>query len=792
MVTLTQVKEKLRDIGDRTSRFIGAIGGKIDGLSPLPPEQTAAIRRRAAYCTAFTVLGFLFESTAALFGSRPYGIALLLCAGHANTFFIWLGELAGVFVTGQMIIPRIVILTLILFTRYALSGGTFFETDCTTFGEPLKLRMILCVIFGFLSGICRLITEGLSGVTLSGVVACALLAPLLCAAFRFAFDRSAHATLHEAGIYLLLFVLISSLRGDGVPGISLALILSVLLILHTGLNAGLLRATLVGLICGIACGDYGVIFAVSGLAAGAMVPFGTGTAVFVSGALAIGIAVYTGETPELIRFTGDVIFASLLFLPLYKSGVLKKLRLFGKDPDAPVWFTDPAAEKSLAESRKRKFAALSSAFDEISDELMKLSEGLRSPGQGELHRLCEGVFGKVCKRCALSSVCWQSYYEESAAAVDEITKTLSQKSSLTYDDMPDYLRRRCRHTERILNQIGEGYADLIESAINKDKTDLFAMDYAAMAELLRENVESGGLGGQFIPDGELQKRAEKVFAGLGISYISLGAFGSRQKFVTLSGVDVGSVTVGGREIAATLSGAVGMTFGDPDFRFQGDFVTMTLSTLPIYKVTAAHSSQPRKGEAACGDQVRSFYGNGNYAYSLICDGMGSGPDAAAVSEIGAVLLQKMLAAGNSRSVSLKLLSNLLCSRAVECHTTVDLLEIDLFTGRAVFLKCGSAPSYLYRSGKLFRVDSKSLPVGIVKELSSEETPVELAQGDLIVMVSDGVGGLEDALWLPEMIAKGAKDPVSDLASAIRARAAVENRSSDDISVIVARLERCVH
>ena len=194
MVTLTRVREKLQQIGDRTSRFIGAIGGKIDGLSPLPPEQTAAIRRRAAYCTAFTVLGFLFEATRSMFGSRPYGIALLLCAGHANTVFVWLGEMAGVFVSGGMIIPRLVILTLILFTRYALSGGTILDCDCATFGEPLKLRLILCAIFGFLSGLCRLIAEGLGATTLLGLAAGALLAPAFCAAFRFAFDRSAHAT----------------------------------------------------------------------------------------------------------------------------------------------------------------------------------------------------------------------------------------------------------------------------------------------------------------------------------------------------------------------------------------------------------------------------------------------------------------------------------------------------------------------------------------------------------------------------------------------------------------------
>ncbi|MGM9680551.1 MAG: SpoIIE family protein phosphatase [Eubacteriales bacterium] len=788
METFAKMKERINRFGEKANRFVTAIGGKIEGMSPLPADQTAAIRRRAFYCAAFTVLGFLFESTTAVFGSRPYGIALLICGGHANTVFIWLGELAGVIASGGMILPRLVILTLILATRYALSGGVFFDADCTTFGEPLKLRLILSGIFAFLMGICTVLTDGLSTDSLLALILGIILSPLLCAAFTFAFDKSAHATLHEAGILLLLFVLISSLDNGSVPGLSFALILSFLLILHTGMGAGMLRGTLVGLICGIACGEYGVILALAGLACGALIPFGVGTSVFVSAALAIGVAIYSGA-PNLIHFTGDVIFSSLLMLPLCKAGILKKLRLFGKDPEAVVWLTDPAAEKSMAEDRKRRLSALSTAFDEISEVLQKLSADLRNPKSGEMRRICDEVFDRTCRRCALSSICWQAGYEETSASVDELAKSLCEKSTLAYEDLPEHLRRRCRHADRILREINRGRAELIEAAITKDKTDLFAMDYAAIAELLRENSESDTEETRrFAPDSALRAKAEEVIRLLGISYVSVGAFGNRQKSVVVSGVEVASVTVSGRQIASELSREVGMVFGDPDFRFRGDFVVMTLSTLPRYKLAASGSSQPRKGESVCGDQIRTFYGSGSYAYALICDGMGSGSDASASAEIGAIFLQKMLAAGNSRSVSIKLLSSLLCSRSVECHTTVDLLEVDLFTGKAIFQKSGAAPSYLYRKGKLFKVESKTMPVGVVKDAAPEETPVDLLRGDLVVMVSDGIGGIENAQWLPDLIAKGAKDSTADLASAIRARAAVENHACDDISVIVARVE----
>lgn len=784
--------ETFKLLRQKVDHFITAIGGKIEGISPLPPDETAAVRRRALYCSAFTILGFLFESTPTLWDKisvNPSGIALLFAAGHSSTLFVGLGALAGILVSGELIFPRLVLTCLILFCRYALSGGVFFEADCKTFGEPVKPRLILSAIFAFFRGICTLVVDGL---TLSGILSLVLgsiLAPLLTAALVFAFDRSRKAALHEAGEVVLIYLLVSSLENGSVYGLTLSLIVAYLLLLHTAHSAGMLRGMLIGLVCGLACGDYAIILALAGFAAGAILPFGMGVSLFVSAALAIGVAIYSGAA-HIVHFAGDVIFVSLIYLPLTKAGILRKIRLFGKDPESVVWLTDPAAERRLSQERKRRLSALSSAFDEISELLLGLSSELRNPRSGKLRELCDDVFDRNCRRCALASVCWQSGYDETTEAIGELCERLSEKNPLDFDDFPEKLRKKCRHADRILREINRGRAELIESAITKDKTDLFAMDYAAIAELLRENSESDAvLAARFAPDETLRATAEQLVRSLGIGCISVGAFGDRQKSVVVSGVEVASVTVSGRQIASELSKAAGIRFGEPDFRFRGDYVVMTLVGKPTYRLETAGVSQSRKGEEVCGDQLRTFCGSGSYGYCLICDGMGSGSDASAVAEIGAIFLQKMLTAGNSRSVSIKLLSSLICARAVECSTTVDLLEVDLFTGKAVFEKAGAAPSYIYRSGKLFKVDSKTMPIGVVKDPAPEDTQVQLMVGDLIVMVSDGVAAsIECAQWLPEMIAKGAKSEAGELAASIKARAAHENRGADDISVVVAKVQ----
>jgi stage II sporulation protein E len=798
---MERAKQKIGELSDRFSAFLVALGGKIDGFSPLPAGQAAALRRRAAYCTAFVILGFLFSGTSSFFDSQPYAVALLMCATHSNTVFVWMGAVAGTLVGGHLVLAKIVILTLLFFVRYCLSGGSFWEKETEAFGEGLSPRLILSAIAALLLGIVECIAYEPTGKRILATLFNLILTPLFCAAFRAAFDKTYPKTLHEAGIYCLLYVLISSLSGNSLLGFSFALIASFLLLLYTGLQAGMLRGAIMGLICGIGCGDYGVILAISGLSVGAFAPFGVGTAVFAGLALAVGIGFYSsGLTTSMIGFTGDAIFAGLIYLPLSKAGFLNKIKLFSFVPSAEesIWPLDPASEKKREELRLQKLSLLSKAFDEISLLLLKLSEELRNPADGSIQALCDEVFDKCCYRCALSSFCWQKDYEQASQTLLELASAIREKGVLRYEDLPEFLKKRCRHAERLMRELNKGYADRLESAITKDKTELFALDYAAIARLLRENEENlqgGKQDGRYLPDTVLQANAVRVFRYLGIFCSSVAAFGTRQKEVVASGVEVGSVTVSAKQIAKALREETKLDFLEPTFKFEGDFVTMTLTTGQKYRVVSASACQQRKGESVSGDRVKTFSGLDGMTYALICDGMGSGREAATVAEISTVFLEKMLSAGNSRKLSLQLLSNLLCARAAECSCTIDLLEIDLLTGEAVFSKCGSAPSYVFRRGKIFKVDSESLPIGVVKELSCEDTHLNLESGDLLVLTSDGVGnGLEQAAWLPELVVNREKrsplgESPAELADLICQRAVAENHGSDDMSVIVVRLEK---
>ena len=161
-------------------------------------------------------------------------------------------------------------------------------------------------------------------------------------------------------------------------------------------------------------------------------------------------------------------------------------------------------------------------------------------------------------------------------------------------------------------------------------------------------------------------------------------------------------------------------------------------------------------------------------------------------------IEKMLRAGNRASTSLRMLNNMICSRransADECSSTVDLLELDLLNGRAVFLKSGASPTYVRRDDCLFKLHAATAPIGILRAVDAQKITYDVKAGDVIIMISDGIGdaesaednkteGSEDCLWLLDMLSDGWQNDLNLRAESILTRAREEG-SQDDLSVIL--------
>ena len=144
--------------------------------------------------------------------------------------------------------------------------------------------------------------------------------------------------------------------------------------------------------------------------------------------------------------------------------------------------------------------------------------------------------------------------------------------------------------------------------------------------------------------------------------------------------------------------------------------------------------------------------------------------------------------GNGKAVTLEMLNGFMRSRGTECSATIDLAEIDLITGEACFVKSGAAPSFVVRGGNLYKLQSKTVPIGIMHELDAEKIRFDLIEGDILIMLSDGITqSLEDGVWLANLITYEWDDSLSVMADKIIDNAAINNRRSDDMTVILCRV-----
>ena len=123
----------------------------------------------------------------------------------------------------------------------------------------------------------------------------------------------------------------------------------------------------------------------------------------------------------------------------------------------------------------------------------------------------------------------------------------------------------------------------------------------------------------------------------------------------------------------------------------------------------------------------------------------------------------------------------------ECSSTVDLIELDLITGRASFIKGGAAPSFVIRRGTVQRLQAGTFPIGIIRKLDTQASSYDLRAGDTVVMISDGI--LQDdpeCRWLTKYLAGcGDKDPEEIVYEICRHASEFENH--DDCSAIALRI-----
>ena len=193
----------------------------------------------------------------------------------------------------------------------------------------------------------------------------------------------------------------------------------------------------------------------------------------------------------------------------------------------------------------------------------------------------------------------------------------------------------------------------------------------------------------------------------------------------------------------------------------------------------------------CGDSCRVIEQSDNRALLLLCDGMGVGGPAAVDATMTVSLLERLLTSGAEFDPALKLANAALLSGGGEERLcTVDTAILDLCSCRLTLNKAGAAPTYIFHDGRCSVFETQSLPAGILGGAEAQQITLTLSEGDMIVMVSDGL--LEDGgEWLPSQITALSRFSPDEICAGL-IETACQRRITlreDDMTVIAAKIER---
>ena len=146
-------------------------------------------------------------------------------------------------------------------------------------------------------------------------------------------------------------------------------------------------------------------------------------------------------------------------------------------------------------------------------------------------------------------------------------------------------------------------------------------------------------------------------------------------------------------------------------------------------------------EGTNGDRCLWFAGTECRYYVLLCDGMGTGFGAAEEGRAAGESLRRLLSAGFPAEYALRSLNSLCTLRERAGAVTVDLVEIDLQTGRANLYKWGAAPSYLLSPAGPEKIGTAAAPPGLsVTGVRETVDKLSLRRGETLILLSDGVDG----------------------------------------------------
>ncbi|MBQ9861583.1 MAG: SpoIIE family protein phosphatase [Clostridia bacterium] len=742
------------------------------------------------------VLGILLPRASVYEGLMPFGIGLAASVSGPGIVLVYLAVMMGYLLQGSAVSLRyMAALVVVAGIRWAISGfrfvsrSTIFPAAVSFVGLLVTGSALLLSASPTVSAVLTIIAESLLG---GGF-----------AYFVTVFGREMPnvkdrplSTHGQLSAMVLTAVLMMALLTVEFSGIAPGRILCGVLILLAARCARISGGAPVGILMGVAVllstpdmGHLASAFALGGVLSALFSEKGKWVMSLMY-FLSVGVATVHGSN-EAVVIIGlyEAAASCLLFMVLPSSIATFIERTFLQTRQLPEVY---ASRKATA--LKMEYAA--KAMTEVVGTVDTVSSQLATLGAPEIGSVCRECIDEVCDKCKKRTACWESHFSAVMDSLNHAIPHLREKGKITVEDFTGYLQTECHGGQAIAACLTVRYREFLarEAAFRRlqELRTIVNDQFASMATMLEEFAHH--FSDPEWSDIETEKRIRKTLAKEKIEPLSLSCRVSDRGRMTVELLLNGNYQPHDKNILRRKFGEIcGRTFAQPITEHAAGVTRISFVEENAYRVAVGTAQLVCKGEKLCGDAYEIFRDSDGSQLLILSDGMGSGGRAAVDSAMAAGLAVRLLKAGFGYESVLKMINTALMAKSEdESLATLDIVDINLFSGNVCLLKAGAGASLLYSKGRVSRIEESSLPLGILRELTFARTHDRLVEGDILITMSDGVSN-EGLSWVEDIIKTFAPDndtDLSELAETI-AHTARERQGAeeDDITVLVAQLRK---
>ena len=429
------------------------------------------------------------------------------------------------------------------------------------------------------------------------------------------------------------------------------------------------------------------------------------------------------------------------------------------------------------------------AFSSLHECFFSMSEGRLKKYSDDIGVILDETAERVCSGCRMCGKCWQTDFRRMYKNMLELIGIIEHEGALTDENIPEHFTEKCERSEQFIYEINHVYElfkrDMLRRGDAVATRNLISMQYNELNRLFLGMAGDVDDGFEFMEDEE--ERIVNSLDRIGIIPYEISAVEST------SGVCEVYLRLPQTAKHTIVEGIISNVLARPVIYRGTENGLSKYTTGALYTVETSMLQLPRDGFGVNGDSVAMFGVGESKFYCIIADGMGSGAEAKYESGSACRLLTSFLKAGFGAKTALGILNSSMClNMENEVFSTIDLLSIDLYTAEAHMYKIGSAQTLLLNGGEMKTVSSSSVPIGILSDIRADKKSVMLKEGDLILMMSDGITesgySVSKTDWIKKIMVKPFDD-VAGLAKAVMDKAVEKNNglAKDDMSVVAIRI-----